>query len=254
MNIKKRQEVINLMPWYNLGKLSDAEKTMVDEALSEDASLREQLSLDQDIMSKVLADPKLLDRSAFESSDIRLDKVLSQIDETVVTKLASKPQVVAKEKQPSISMLTGVKSFFADLLAGSSHSFTYAVFAALTVVQLALLMFFVVPSTMQDNDFGNSDGFITSSDGNKNLVPEPAGSNIDSSLDLEIMMKDNIVIEGFPNESIGDLELELLPNSDGKYHIRPSRKLKPAEIEVIKNGLLDDTAEVKFASEGLQSQ
>jgi len=252
MNIKKRQEVINLMPWYNLGKLSDAEKTMVDEALSEDASLREQLSLDQDIMSKVLADPKLLDRSAFESSDIRLDKVLSLIDETVVTKLASKPQVVAKEKQPSVSMLTVIKSFFADLLTGSSHSFTYAVFAALTVVQLALLMFFVVPSTMQDNDF--IDGYAPVTEDKKVIVPEPAGANIDSSLDLEIMMKDNIVIEGFPNESIGDLELELLPNSDGKYHIRPSRKLKPAEIEVIKNGLLDDTAEVKFAGEGLQSQ
>jgi len=252
MNIKKRQEVINLMPWYNLGKLSDAEKTMVDEALSEDASLREQLSLDQDIMSKVLADPKLLDRSAFESSDIRLDKVLSLIDETVVTKLASKPQVVAKEKQPSVSMLTGVKPFFAELLSGSSHSFTYAVFAALTVVQLALLMLFVVPSTMQNKEFDVE--YTLQSDGKTNVLPKSEEANTDYSLDLEIMMKDNIVIEGFPNESIGDLELELLPNSDGKYHIRPSRKLKPAEIEVIKNGLLDDTAEVKFAGEGLQSQ
>ena len=246
MNIKKRQEVINLMPWYNLGKLSDAEKSMLDEAFAEDPSLREQLNLDKDIMSKVLADPKLLDRSAFESSAIRLDKVLAQIDGTVETKIADKKQPVVKEKRQSVDLFAGVKAFFTDLLAGSSHSFTYGVFAALTAVQLALLVFFVVPSTVQQSEF------VTSS-GESKVVPNPSSvplpDNKSSGLVLLFPLKDNISIEGITGKSLGDLKLELLPDSDGHYRVRLNRELTPDEIEVVKNELSRKTAKIVFVGE-----
>ena len=250
MNIKKRQEVVNLMPWYNLGKLSDAEKTLVDEALTEDPSLKDQLSLDQQIRATVVTDPSLLDRSAFESSDLRLNKVLAQIDETVVKSIEPKATPVAKEKEATQSPFDSVTSFFTNLLSGSSHSFTYAVFAALTVVQLALLLFFVVPSTMQSND-----GFNTASGEKGKIVPEPAPMTLQdrapSGLVLMIAIEDNIKIEGFISKTFGDLELELIPDSYGYYRFRLNKDLTREEIEVLKNELSHKTNNVIFVGEEL---
>ena len=253
MNIKKRQEVINLMPWYNLGKLSDAEKFMVDEALIKDPSLREQLSLDEDIMTKIVADPKLLDRSAFESSSVRLDKVLAQLDGSVAAKPVSEPVQAAPKKQRSPGVLTRVKSYFMDLLAGSSHSFTYAVFAALTVVQLALLMFFVVPSTMQKNA-----DYTTASDGESKLAQAPAlapsTDNKISGLVLLVTMEDNIQTEGFTSKTLGDIKFDILPDDYGYYRVRLNKTLTPKEIEVLKNELSHKNAKVIFVGEEFQSQ
>lgn len=190
MNIKKRQEVINLMPWFNLGKLSPEEKSMVESALIEDPSLKGQLTLDQDIMARIIADPTLLDKSAFAPSTVRLEKVLAQIDETVVKKIADKAEIVVKKERQPISMFAGVKSFFTDLISGSSHSFTYAVFAALTVVQLALLMFFVAPSVMQEDIIKPTDP-ITAAGEPTMFVPDPSATNI---VVISIIMKDNVKI------------------------------------------------------------
>jgi len=250
MNIKKRQEVVNLMPWYNLGKLSDAEKKLVDEALIEDSSLKDQLSLDQQIRATVVSDPALLDRSAFESSEIRLNKVLAQIDETVVKAIEPKAAPLAKEKESTQTAFHGVKAFFTNLLSGSSHSFTYAVFAALTVVQLALLLFFVVPSTMQIND-----GFDTAAGEKSKLVPEPAPislqDKVPSGLVLMIAIEDNIKVEGFVSKTFGDLELELIPDNYGYYRFRLNKDLTLEEIEVLKNELSHKTNNVIFVGEEL---
>lgn len=193
MNIKKRQEVINLMPWYNLGKLSADEKSMVETALLEDPSLNDQLKLDQDVMARIIADPKLLDKSAFAPSTVRLDKVLAQIDASVVKEIASKAKSATKKETKSVSMFAGVKSFFESLLSGSSHSFTYAVFAALTVVQLALLMFFVVPATsIQIND----DGYNSANGEKSEIFDAKSLESImiknASGLVLNVTIKDNV--------------------------------------------------------------
>lgn len=248
MNIKKRQEVVNLMPWYNLGKLSDAEKLLVDEALIEDSSLRDELSLDQDIRAKVVAEPDLLNKSAFASSEVRLNRVLAQIDETVVKPIEKKPAVAVKEKVPTVSLFTGVKSFFTDLLSGSSHSFTYAVFAALTVVQLALLLFFVVPSTMQTQ----TSDFTTASGEESKIVPAPTmntASDKTSGLVLLVAMEDNIQIEGFISKTLGDIKFDLVPDNYGYYRFRLDRKLTRKEIEVLKNELSHKTKNVIFVGE-----
>ena len=252
MNIKKRQEVINLMPWYNLGKLSAEEKLMVDDALTEDPSLAKQLALDQSIMSKVVADPKLLDRSAFAPSTVRLDKVLAQIDEGIAAKTEKKPSRKVKVKKQPVDAFAGLKAFFGNLISGSSHSFTYAVFAALTVVQLALLMFFVVPSTMPSSTFEAASGSSRS-------APAPAfdesmTDNNPSSLVLLIAMKDNIPLEGFTTKTFGRLELELLPSNSGYYRVRLDKKLTTDQIEVLKNELSHKTANVIFVGEEFQTK
>jgi len=190
MNIKKRQEVINLMPWYNLGKLSAEEKSLVESALIEDPLLKDQLSLDKDIMARIIADPKLLDKSAFAPSTVRLEKVLAQIDETVVKKIANKAHPAVKKESEPADMFAGVKSFFTDLISGSSHSFTYAVFAALTVVQLALLMFFVVPSTIQPNDKDS----ITATNEPIVFADEALVAPTANNVVISIIMKDNVTI------------------------------------------------------------
>ena len=245
MNINNRQEIINLMPWYNLGKLSDAEKAMVDEALTQDPALKEQLTLEKEMMSKVVADPKILDKSAFESNAARLNNVLSQIDDIVAQSTPAKKKVVLEPTKETISIFAGVKSFFTGLLTGNSHSFTYAVFATLTVVQLGLLMFFVAPSAMQDRS-----EFITSS-AETNLAQEPVvtEANEVSELVLLITVENNLQVEGFTSETLGEVKLEILPSNYGYYRVRINKKRTPEEIEVLKNELSHKTSNVIFVGQ-----
>ncbi|MGB1310701.1 MAG: hypothetical protein ACPG47_05790 [Leucothrix sp.] len=251
MNIKKRQEVEKLLPWYNLGKLSTVEKAMVDKALLEDTSLKEQISLDNSMRSAVLDDPTLLDQSALETSSVRLDKLLAKIDTGTQKEAINKP--APKEAPQTKRLLAGVKSFFTDLLSGSSESFTYAVFAALAVVQLTLLMFFVVPSAMQDESYVNVANVAP--DESQPLVNNNPVSNKDSSeLVLLIAMKDNISFEGFTSETFGELKFDLLPNNYGFYRVRLNKKLSPKEIEVLKNELSHKSANILFVGEEIPSQ
>jgi hypothetical protein len=247
MKTTTKQEVINLLAWYNLGKLSDDEKTMVESALSEDPSLKEELLVEQSMAALVKEDKTLLDQSLFEDSQSRLDGVLAKIDILEGTQTAAKPEIVkqttvATEKKQSY--FSQLKAKFDDLLASSSHSFTYAVFAALTVVQLGLLVFFIVPSVNMEAE---GEYYTASADTQviNTTVQNPA---VEGGTVLIIGMQGHIRLDGITSLS-SDVQIDLLPSASGYYRVRVNKKLSDTELQELKNELSKKHGAIQFIGE-----
>jgi len=244
MNTNTKQEVLNLLPWYHLGKLTDEEAALVESALHEDPSLQEDSLLDQQIMHKVQADKTLLDGSVFDSSADRLSDVLSKIDqlEQVAPTHSAKP---ASTPVPKPSLLVRAKTYLDGLLSGNSHSFTYAVFAALTVVQLALLVLFIVPSDNIQPGTSNQ-GFELAS--YLDEEPNQPLNTAPGQMVLLVGMQSHFKVEGF-DKILGKVEVEVLPDADGYYRISLNKKLTPSEIEELKHELSKKHGTIVFIGE-----
>ena len=247
MKTTTKQEVINLLAWYNLGKLSDDEKNMVESALKEDPSLREQLSIEKSMAALIKEDKTLLDQSLFEDSQSRLDGVLAKIDLLEGTQAATKPVVAKKatvataEKQSYFAQL---KAKFDDLLASSSHSFTYAVFAALTVVQLGLLVFFIVPSVNME-----AEGEYYTASADTQVTNNPVQNvAVEGGTVLIIGMQGHIRLDGITSLS-SDVKIDLLPSASGYYRVRVNKKLSNIELQELKNELSKKHGAIQFIGE-----
>ena len=247
MNNNLKQEVINLLPWYHLGKLTDEEKSLVEEALAKDSSLKEASLAEQQMMNDIKADKNLLNGSIFDGSTSRLDSVLAKLDQMEQPAPTAEPkQRNATVQKPSI--FSQAREYFDNLLSGNSRSFTYAVFAALTVVQLALLVLFIVPS---DNiDTGESSSFGLASYSEQSVQPAvlPKSPSTSQTV-LLIGMDTHFEAEGY-NEILGsEVKVELLPDSDGYYRVGVNKKLSTQEIEDLKNELSKKHGKIWFIGE-----
>jgi len=248
MKTNSEQEVINLLAWYNIGKLSDDEKAMVEEALEKDPSLKEHLAIEQSMATLVKEDKSLLDQSLFEDSHSRLDGVLAKIDllegtqKVAATKTAEPVKSTKVEEKESI--FAQLKAKFDEFLTSSSHSFTYAVFAALTVVQLGLLVFFIVPSVNMDDE---SEYYVASAetkvlDNPTQAIEQPGGTV------LIISMTGHITLDGLSSLS-SDVKIDLLPSTSGYYRVRVNKKLSEIELQELKNELSKKHGAVLFIGE-----
>ena len=250
MDNNLKQEVINLLPWYHLGKLTDDEKAIVEEALANDPSLKEAAVAEQTMMNRVQADKSLMDGSIFADPTSRLDNVLAKLDglEQKVAPAAAEPEQKAVTTQ-KVSVFAQIKEYFDNLLLGNSRSFTYAVFAALTVVQLALLVLFIVPSDNIGNGEQSSFGLASYNGQSVQQPPAPAKPSSASQMVLLIGMNTHFKAEGF-NEIIGsDVEVKFLPDSDGYYRVRINKKLSEQEIEDLKHELSKKHGTIWFIGE-----
>lgn len=249
MKTTKKQEVINLLAWYNLGKLSDDETTMVENALKEDPSLKEHLLIEQSMAALIKEDKTLLDQSLFEDSQSRLDNVLAKIDllegTQTVAKVEKAEQPAAKPAEVKLSLFAQLKAKFDELLASSSHNFTYAVFAALTVVQLGLLVFFIVPSVnMDDADtyYDTASADVQVMDQPLDTAPQVGGTVLIIGMEGHIRL-DNI--SSLPS----DIKIDLLPSAVGYYRVRVNKKLTEQEIQGLKNELSKKHGAIQFIGE-----
>ena len=242
MNDKSKQEVINLLPWYHLGKLTDEEKLLVEEALETDPSLKKESLSEQQIMQSVKADKTLLDGSIFNTPTSRLDGVLAKLDLLEQPTTETNQQNTPEAKKPSL--LIQFKKYFDNLLSGNSQNFTYAVFAALTVVQLSLLVLFISPS---DNiSEGKGAIYETASFMPSDLPPTTTAV---APMVLLIGMESNFKAEGFSEILGSNVDVEILPDSSGYYRINLSKKLSPQEIEDLKHELSKKHGKIWFIGE-----
>jgi len=240
MKTKTQQEVISLLPWYNLGKLSDDERAMIENALEEDTSLKEHLLIEQSMSASIKDDKTLLDLSLFDSSESRLTNVLAKIDLLEESKEVSTQQVVtqkAVELEVKQSIFAKLKLKLDDLLTSSSHNFTYAVFAALTVVQLGLLVFFIVPSA----NMGPESEFEVASSDTHNMLPS-------TGVILLFDIGGHINLGGTTRLSNG-AKINLLPGASGYYRVQVSKTLSKIELQELTNELSKKHGDVKYMGE-----
>lgn len=246
MDTNTKQQVRTLLPWYHLGKLSDTEKALVDKATLEDSVLRDELALEAEMIKQTRADKTVMDGTALQSAQVRLNSVLAKIDalETPSEQVAAEPAKASAPQAPTL--FARIKAYVDNLLTGNSHSFSYAVFAVLTVVQLGLLMFFVLPSANITSEYGLA-SYTESSPGTQ-VVSAP--TDADNTV-LLIGLDENIHFEQIESlfSDVENVQAELLPDDAGFYRVRLNKKLTAEELEGLENELSKKHASIWFVGE-----
>mgnify|MGYP000026466354 CR=1 FL=1 len=74
------EKVLELLPWYAIGKLSVDDQALFEQALVTHPSLQTLLEQEQTMITKVSVDKSILEKSAIAPTEERLKSVLNMID------------------------------------------------------------------------------------------------------------------------------------------------------------------------------
>lgn len=148
------EEARRLLPWYLTDKLSKAEQGLVNQALEQFPDLQHELAQEEKMMRIVRTNTSLLELSALDTTEQRLNKLLARIDraeekaeepELVSEPLSTQPRIPAvpsnsiPQRQPKKSWLEFLwrkPLFNLEWLTPAN-----AVFASLVVAQVAVLAY-----------------------------------------------------------------------------------------------------------------
>lgn len=159
------EEARLLLPWYITGKLTDAEKELVERMLEQDASLRADYLREVNVVKLIRENNSLLKLTAVDTTQQRLDKLLKRIDREVpaisveiepiptLTPNLNANSKKTRVKSPAISnvlneILVQVKEFF-------TFSPTNALFASLIAVQIGLVAWYAYGSLKPNTSVEN---------------------------------------------------------------------------------------------------
>lgn len=142
-----------LLPWYLTNKLSEEEQMLVNRALEVSSELRQEFLQEEKMMRLVRGNTSLLDLSAVDTTEQRLDKMLARIDREEDQKadeaslmpleqVEPNKQKQKKEQRPHVPWYK--KLFNHDWLVPAN-----AVFASLLVVQLGFIGLYSVRNQSQ---------------------------------------------------------------------------------------------------------
>lgn len=126
-----------LMPWYLTNKLSSEEQQLVNEALEQSSELRGEFLQEEKMMRLVKENKSLLELTALDTTQQRLDKVLSRIQHEEQQTQTAQNTATAKKKGKAENWLS--KFFKSGLFGNDWLSPANAVFASLLVCQLGFM-------------------------------------------------------------------------------------------------------------------
>ncbi len=123
------EEARLLLPWYITGKLSNAERELVERMLSQNAELRADYERECKMVGVIRTNASLLELTTLDSTQMRLDKLMRRIEhsEAPKTAVAPPPPVTApafthklqqwlRQYLPDLQWLTPANAVFASLL------------------------------------------------------------------------------------------------------------------------------------------
>lgn len=246
-------ENFGLISWYATGWLSADERMHVHKLLIRHPELKSYIEDEQHIIQQVKADKSVLELSALEPIETRLDRVMTQIDEVPQTSMAQEPlQGSTSETVPVTTMTTpssgsGIKNKFNDfvqsLLSGNASTMKYASFASLSVL-VALLVAFMAPminsELNQKTDTAFHPATIQTAETQKQMATTQLLVGLNESAQnnwLENIMQKN------------NAKLTKIPGKDGLYRIQFNRKLNADEIKSLLNQLNSHKESIWFSGE-----
>ena len=229
------EKVIELIPWYAIGKLSVDDQALFEEALVSYPSLQKELELEQQMQLAISADQSVLDKSAIASTEERLKSVLNMID-------VEEAQVNSTAKDSFLGKFTGL---FDILIPSANGVPQYARIASLGVLVLsvAVLTAFVAPLFTDKSDFVPASA-INQPSGNKTTLTNAAkttllvGFNGNSE-----QLGNNTVLKGKL------MKIESVPDKKGMYQISFKQTMNAEQIKKTINDLLAQKELVWFAGE-----
>lgn len=128
-----------LLPWYLTGTLSKEEQAIVNRALEMFPELRKECALEEKMMRTVCDNTSLLELSAMDTTEQRLNKLLARIDKEAAEEVVKPDRVDVK---PTSTPKQRLQQWWQHFWHGTGQGWftpANAVFASLVALQVALL-------------------------------------------------------------------------------------------------------------------
>lgn len=232
-------EVLELLPWYAIGKLSVDDQAFFEKMLVTYPSLQFQLEEEQKVISKVSANNSVLDKSLIPPADERLKSVFIMID--VAEKLNKTKE--REQVNQTGSLLEKFKNTIDTLIPVGVPQYARIASVGILVLSVAVLTAFVAPLFTQSSEF------IPAS-----AVTQP----LDQKTTL-INASQTVLLVGFNGSSteLGNNEvlkgklskIESVPNKEGVYQISFKQVLNSEETSQVIGALMKQDKLIWFAGE-----
>ena len=229
------EAILELLPWFVLGKLSSDDQASYEKALKTYPSLQKQFELEQRMIALVSADNTLLDKSAIAPAEERLKSVFNVIDNLDTT-------VASNAK---LSIVAKLKNVFNSIIPSLGIKPQYARFAGVAALALsvAILSAIVIPSSTETSDYS-----LASADA-PSLVNQTPVANAAKTILLvgfngtEEELAQNDVLKG-KQINIGSPE-----DNDGFFQISFNDSMSTDEVQQTMEALLAQKETVWFVGE-----
>ena len=221
-----------LLPWYATGKLSPEDHHFMDEAFASYPELKNQLKVEQSTIQFVKSKPEILNASALESPEDRVNHILDLLEEPT--------HITIKQEESSHNSLTHkLKQFFGKLFpsSGSFGAYQYAGFALVVFAVIAVVHnTFNAPTVIQESVFYPAAEKKIVFKNNQTVLLLGVNGKLDSPKLLKLLQK-------------VDAEISAVPEKDGMYRIRLGKKLNSITINALLDELRAEKELVWFAGE-----
>ncbi len=166
------EEARLLLPWYITGKLSEAEKTLVEAALKQYPILQEEYTQELKLVETIRLNADLLKLTAMDTTQQRLDKLLKRIEREEMPSVSESIVQVKQQVKPRASLWQTVQQLIAGWVGGDSMwKPANVVFASLLAVQVGVLaLYYMQPQTVYETVTYEDSTSASSSTKAKNLV------------------------------------------------------------------------------------
>jgi len=235
------EEVLELLPWYAIGKLSLEDQTLFEKALIRYPLLEGQLQQELQLIETVSTDKSILNLSAIATQDERLKSVLNMID-VAETQGQTKDN---SESGTSSSLLDKLKNAFETLMPSADDLPQYARVAsvAVLVLSIAALTAFVAPLFTETSEFIPASVVSESSDEQTSLI--------NASKTVLLVGFNGTSVELGNNDVLKDklLKIETVPDKKGIFQISFKQTLSSDEIKQTIDALLEQKEVIWFAGE-----
>ncbi|MGK0271445.1 MAG: hypothetical protein ACI88H_002104 [Cocleimonas sp.] len=235
------KELLELVPWYAIGKLSVDDQAFFDKALVEYPLLEELVTQELQIIETVSVDNSLLDLSAIGAQEERLKSVFNMIDIAEAEDLKSNQ---ANNLSTSNSLLDKLKSFLGlSINSDGMPQYSRAASVAVLVLSVAALTAFITPLFDDKSDF----------------IPASAVSQPSNDQNTLTNASKTVLLVGFKGTSreLGDnnvikgklSKIESVPDKEGIYQISFNKIMSTAETQKTIDALLAQKELIWFAGE-----
>ncbi|WP_299871788.1 hypothetical protein [uncultured Cocleimonas sp.] len=241
------EEVLQLVPWFAIGKLSEEDKAFFENALLSYPSLQEQLNLEKQMIDLVsedsvllnYADGSLVDKSVIAAPEERLKAVFNVIDNL---EPATKAQ---RQSDATGSLVERLKNAFDSLIPNLGIKPQYARFASVSVLALsvAVIASIVIPSKTETSDFTTASAVTQPIDNQEKLA---------STTKIVLLVGFNGTSEELSNNDVlkgKQIKIGSPADNNGFYKISFKDSMTADEVKQTIDALLAQKETIWFAGE-----
>ena len=242
MKKTNKNQILNkateLLPWYATGKLSNADANFMDDALAAYPELQKQLKVEQSTIQLVKNNPDILNASALESPEDRVNHVLDLLEIPSNTNIQQKENSHNQNEAHSKNKL---KQLFEKLfpVSRSFGSYQYAGFALVLFALVAIVHnTFNKPTVIQESVFYPA--------AKENTAFKNKTQQTVLLLGVNGKLDDPKLLKLLQNV---DAEIDAVPEKDGMYRIILGKQLNSITLNALLDKLRAEEELVWFAGE-----